>query len=193
MAKSSKPPAGKASRKKALKKTKRSNFTIGLIMFFIGTLLVLRHTAVFFVAAMLPSIVAAIVDQGNPKYHLRIVGCMNFAGVFPFLAELYRNDNNADAVKEMMLTPSVWATVWIFAGLGWLAWFIAPRIVVTMMNFFSDNKVATLENEQDKLIEEWGDGVRNVSRIIANNPALAAAAFPHSMEEDTTDISPDAS
>lgn len=122
-------------------------------------IVILKHSFIFLLAGMLPSIVAWIVDRSRSKLQFRTVAAMNFSGVAPYMAMLIKQNNSTEAVQAVMATPEAWLVMYSAAGFGWGIVLFTPYFIRSAMNFFSDNKIHKLEAEQKELIEEWGTGV----------------------------------
>lgn len=149
----------KKAAKKRKKKKSSSGYAIMLIIFSAGLIVLIKHSFIFLLAGMLPTIVASIVDQSRGKMQFKTVAALNFSGIAPFMVTLMHQGHAAPAVQTMMGDTSVWLTIYGSATVGWaLVWF-CPWIVRFSIEFFSDNKVKGIESEQRKLKEEWGDDV----------------------------------
>jgi hypothetical protein len=152
-------PAARKGRKKAVRPA-----STGFALKFIGISFILavliQHSFIFLIAGMLPAIVASIVDRSFSRYQFKTVASLNLAGVAPYLAELIEDKNSASAVQSMISQPGVWLVMYSCAGAGWLVAHLSPKLVRHVIEMFSDNKIFAIEKEQNKLIEEWGNDIR---------------------------------
>jgi hypothetical protein len=140
------------------KKTSKGRFLVVLI-FCIIMMVVLKHGFIFFLAGMLPAIVAYIVDRSENHFQFKTVGAMNLAGVAPYLSSLVNQGNSSSAVQLAMADANAWLVMYSSAAFGWALVFFMPLFIRSAMEFFSDNKIQQLQEEQKELIEEWGEEV----------------------------------
>lgn len=126
----------------------------GLVMvaFFMPTLLLLAF-------AMLPTFVAIVVDRGPKRYGGATVGGMNFAGVAPYLMDLWTGAN--DVPHALTILSDVFALVVIFgaAAFGWLLYSATPGVVGAFIGMTSTRRIAALRTRQQELLREWGPEV----------------------------------
>lgn len=121
---------------------------------------IMQHGYIFFLAGMLPTIVARMVDRTKRKYYFSIVMGFNLAGVVPFMADLWRSDNSAAAVESMFADPYVWLVMYGMAAIGWVLIFTSPEAAMKVVRVLNQGKVQALEKEQRELLEEWGPELR---------------------------------
>jgi hypothetical protein len=155
-----------AKPQKKKKSTKKSSagrgkfFSLRLLGLCLLLIFLIKHSFIFVIAGMLPTIVASIVDTSRSRSLFKAVAAFNFCGVAPYLADLLSRGNTSSAVQEMMFTPTVWLTMYAASGLGWAAVYLMPALAKSIVMQFSDNKVSKIEKEQKELIEEWGVEVK---------------------------------
>jgi len=119
-----------------------------------------KHSFIFFLAGMLPSIVARLVDKTRDRLYFIIVAGFNFAGVAPFMLDLWNRGNTANAVQEVANNVYAWLIMFSMAGIGWLMIIFLPGVVYSILTSIANNRVSNLEREQYELIEEWGADVK---------------------------------
>lgn len=155
-----------AAKKKKVPASKRRSrqedfsFPVKLIGISLILVVFIKHSFIFLIAGMLPSIVVAIVDNSRSRFLFKTVAAFNFSGVAPYMADLMLRNNTASAVQEMVGTPTVWLVMYVAAAIGWMMVKLAPALIKAVMTQFSDNKVTKIETDQKKLIEEWGPEVK---------------------------------
>lgn len=152
-----------ATKKVRKVKKRKGNSPIKVAVLCLGLIFLIKHSFIFLLAGMLPTIVASLVDQSEGRMQFKTVGCLNLAGMAPFLTELHVQHHASTAVQNVMGDPSTWLIVYSSAALGWLLVWLCPWLVKFSIEFFSDNKVKTIENEQQKLEEEWGSEIKTGS------------------------------
>lgn len=126
----------------------------GLVMvaFFMPTLLLLAF-------AMLPTFVAIVVDRGPKRYGGVTVGGLNFAGLAPYLMDLWGGAN--DVPHALTILSDVFALMVIFgaASFGWLLYTATPGLVGAFIGMTSTRRIAALRTRQQELLREWGPEV----------------------------------
>ncbi|MBO6562005.1 MAG: hypothetical protein JJ959_15775 [Nisaea sp.] len=129
-------------------------FTIvgGLMLFTLPTVLLLG-------IVMMPTFAAMAIDRRREKYTTLCVGCMNFVGVLPFVAQLWTEGHSYERAFAIMADPFAWLTMLGAAGLGWCIYLIAPGIVSMGIAMRIEQRISRLRRRQRELVEEWGPGV----------------------------------
>jgi Na+/proline symporter len=120
-------------------------------------------TVLVLMVGMLPTLAAMLTDRRRERYTTLCVGCMNFVGVMPFVAELWTKDHSFDKAFKIMLDPFAWLSMLGAAGIGWCIYFVAPSIVAMYMAARIEQRIASLRRRQRELVEEWGPGVAGSS------------------------------
>jgi hypothetical protein len=135
---------------------------VGLLVFTLPTVLVL-------ITGMVPSFIAYATDRRREKYKTLSVGCMNLLGLLPLLTMLWTKDHSFDMAFSLFVDPFNWLVVLGSAATGWTIFLIAPSVVAMFLSARIELSVDRLKRRQNKLIEEWGDGVsgNNDSRATA--------------------------
>ena len=92
---------------------------------------------------------------------------MNLLGVLPLLTMLWTKDHSFDMAFKLFMDPFNWLIVLGAAATGWTIFLIAPSVVAMFLSARIELSVDRLKRRQNKLIEEWGDGVsgNNESRV----------------------------
>jgi uncharacterized membrane protein len=137
---------------------KYTSLVIRIIAFAIafGVLFISKYVFVFFVAAMLPTVGAVIIDKRDTKCVSATICTFNLIGVMPFLFEILRSSNMNSAAKMIISDILTWLTVYIAAFVGQLVVWILPEIVAKIYLAKSTIMISMLESKRDKLCEEWG-------------------------------------
>jgi hypothetical protein len=135
---------------------------LGFIALFAAMILLLVSMAslVLVVFGMLPTFVALLIDRSAQRFAFYSVLAMNFAGVFPFLLDLWMGSNSMSMAVDSLTD--------VFS-----LYIITPPIVTTAMTFIAQRRVAILRARQKKLLAEWGEEVTGES-----------ASVPHDMDEE---------
>ena len=138
----------------------------GILCLVILLVMIALPTVIILFFGMLPSLVAFIVDRSARKSQAICVGSMNFAGVFPFLMELWVDtDNSYEAATEIFSDVFIIALMYSAAAFGYLMYMVIPPMVTTFLNVMAQRRIALLSAAQKKIIGEWGP---EVAQIVAD-------------------------
>lgn len=159
--------SSKSTVKKALKQRKK-RASVGIKWWHIALLLIagltlvvlIKHSFIFMLAGMLPSIVALIVDRSHRKDAFKTVTSMNLAGVLPYLYELWLQGNTVESVQNMVGQMEVWLVIYAAAGAGWIMTWFGPRASQVVMEMVALLQTARLEASQKHLVDEWGPEIK---------------------------------
>lgn len=126
-------------------------------------LVILLQTGfIFLMLALLPAIVAYYVDTLPGKAAFQTVFSCNLAAALPFflpLAQLGLRFKHND-ITELMNKPHVWLIIYGGAAVGWCLIYMCRFIARIYMLAHYDYKITNLEQFQKKLVEEWGEEVK---------------------------------
>lgn len=140
---------------------KKGGFANGLGMLVMGVPLVILFlpTVVLLMFAMLPTVVAYMVERGPHRYGYICVGGLNFAGVSPYLLNMWFERH--DITMTLDILSNVFALMMIYgaAAFGWLLYTATPSLVGSFLSLTSSRRIAALKAQQRKLIEDWGTEV----------------------------------
>lgn len=153
------------------KKRKRSKLKVILYIFsFMLLIVTLSFGAVLFTLGMLPSFVASYVDGSDDRNHFRVVAACNFAGVLPFIVDLFRKGEiTSDSVYSVLFTPYVWLVMYGAAAFGWALVWLFPRAVHFVLQIVQKSSANGLREKQQQIVDEWGSEVEVTSRRALRN------------------------
>ena len=139
-------------------------------------LLTALPTAIVGVVGMVPTLVTFIVDLTPGRYACRCVGALNFAGVVPFLRELWSGGNNLAAAVRIIGEPNSWLISYGAAAFGWALFLSLPGMIAAFSMLDAKRRVYALRDKQHRLVREWGKSIageqwRGLSREIAPDDA----------------------
>lgn len=109
-----------------------------------------------FVAGMVPTIIAWIVDRDPEKHAPMTVGAMNFCGILPFILDLWKHQHTIPAASKTLADPLTWLIMLGSAAIGWIIYFIVPPMVVSFELTRSQRRVESLKTKKKELTDEWG-------------------------------------
>ncbi len=124
----------------------------------------------FFVLGMLPAILSMFLDKGAGRFASKTVTAFNFVGIVPFLFEIAQAFDRSVAAQRLMLDFWVWVVVYGTASLGWLTIWLFPQVTVIIFAMRAESKINKLQEEQKKLIEEWGEEVKEATKFKKKKP-----------------------
>lgn len=148
------------SKAPAKPKAKKSKWMPVLLLVFIIGIVTMQHAFLFVFIALLPSIVAYIVDR-NPNYSVFFtVACLNVSGLLPFLLEIVFSPKLIEAASARMGDVYTWLVIYSAAAVGWALVILCPTVCKLVLQGMRRGQIMHLENQQRKLIEEWGPEIR---------------------------------
>jgi hypothetical protein len=155
-----KPAASKASKAAGPPKPARKKGTIPLLVAGVMLALALLPSTLVLIPAMLPTLVARVVDP-VPGRHLTItVGALNFAGSLWFMYDLWSVGQTFSAIVPTLSDMIGWLAALVGAGMGWVIYSLTPSLARGIANAKSNARLKGLRKGQEELVEQWGDPVR---------------------------------
>lgn len=163
-----------AQRRKKQQASGGSLFTVLLV----GTVLAIfaLPLLIVFVAGMIPTVVAAIVDRDPEKLAAISVGPLNFAGTLPIMLEVMQNGNDMGAMGIALGSPFSWLVMYGAAGFGWLLYMGLPAMTSNVVAKQSERQIEKLIERQRELVGEWGPEVAAGDLDAPEPPSDSAAA-----------------
>ncbi|MCQ2965722.1 MAG: hypothetical protein MJ250_03155 [Alphaproteobacteria bacterium] len=152
--------------KKSNRKKFMSTFSACLIM--LPLFFMLRSTVFFLSMAMLPTLLSLIFEnkaQGKYRHRWLCIGSMNFAGAFPFLLKMWRNENTLEGALSFFFNPSSMMIILGMVLIGFLFSRGVPTIVLSYLEQKDKYHVHSLREKQNRLIELWGPEVANLVNV----------------------------
>jgi hypothetical protein len=151
---------GKAAKADNENTKKRSNRTIiWLIIVSVFMVAFLRTGFIFFILAILPSVVAFYIDRSYTRSTFHTVFACNLSGALPFLARILKNGAAQAEIQVVMSDPLNWMIIYASAGFGWLLVYAAPTFAQGFINMLHQNQIRRLDRMQRRIINEWGKEV----------------------------------
>lgn len=130
----------------------------GLFLLMLGFVLALP-TVPLLIVGMIPTAVAFFVDRSPGKSAAICVLGLNFAGVAPFIAILWRGSNTLTQSFSMLGDVYVWFVMYGAAALGWLLSMGLAPLVASFLKILAAQQIAALRAQQAELRDEWGIAV----------------------------------
>jgi hypothetical protein len=130
-------------------------------------LLLLPSTLVL-IPAMVPTLVARVVDPA-PGRHLTItVGSLNFAGALWFMHDLWADGQTFAAIMPTLGDMLGWLSALVGAGMGWVIYSLMPILSRSIATAKSNLRLRSVRKAQEDLVEQWGDPVRGGHTLPAS-------------------------
>ena len=123
---------------------------------------VLLPTVIFLGFALLPSVVAIIIERGKGYYAGVCVGAMNAAGCAPYLASLWFEEHSVPNAFAMLSDVFALLVIFACAAFGWAIYAVTPSVVSTFMTMTAGRRITTLREQQRELVQKWGPDVESV-------------------------------
>ena len=112
--------------------------------------------AIVLVAALVPSLVARLVDSSPRHYLTFTVFSLNLVGSLYFVHELIAMGNSLDVLSIVLQDAIGWLAAFAGAGCGWLLFLSMPAFVGKLAEAQSALRMRRVHRDQTQLIEEWG-------------------------------------
>lgn len=115
--------------------------------------------AIVLVAALVPSMVARMVDSGPGRYLTFAVLSFNLVGALYFVHLVLTQGNSLAAAMMVLRDPIGWLAALSGAGCGWLLYLAMPPLIAKMAEAQSALRMRRVHRDQSQLVSEWGEGV----------------------------------
>jgi hypothetical protein len=147
---------------------KKKGGALGWLSFVFG----LAVAAAFFgatmaviVAGMLPTIVALITDRSPQKHQAIAISVLNFAGVLPFIMDLWSGGRGMAGAMAILMEPTAWFAMYGAAGIGWAIYTYVPKVIGLYTTQRAEAGIATRRALQKRLVARWGEKVTSTKHI----------------------------
>ncbi|HLF58701.1 MAG TPA: hypothetical protein VI732_03640 [Alphaproteobacteria bacterium] len=153
--------ADQSGRRRAAAGRDGSNASVLLVMGFgllAVSMVVALPTVPIVLLGMIPTAVALFVDRSPHKSAAICVAGLNFAGVAPFVAILWRGPNTLYHSISMLGDVYTWLAMYGAAAIGWILNLGLQPLAASMLRIRGAQQIASLRAQQAKLREDWGIG-----------------------------------
>lgn len=120
--------------------------------------------AIVLAAALVPSLVARLVDSSQGRYLTLTVFSLNLVGALYFVHELLAMGNDFDVLAIVLRDSIGWLAALSGAGCGWLLFLAMPPVIAKMAEAQSALRMRRVHRDQAQLVEEWGQVVTQPDR-----------------------------
>jgi membrane associated rhomboid family serine protease len=115
--------------------------------------------AIVMVAALVPSVVARIVDTHPNRYLTFTVLGLNLVGSLYFVHRVLTMGNSLEVVALVLQDSIAWLAALSGAGCGWLLYLAVPPLIAKAAEAQSAMRLRRVHRDQTQLINEWGEVV----------------------------------
>ena len=119
---------------------------------------------IFFVAGMLPTLVAFFGASAQDRYRILCIFNFNLCGMFPYLYRMVSADDQMSLLADFMMDPMVWMIMYGGASVGWIIYTFVPLVVRFTIGSYLGSKITNLKKDQIPLVEEWGNEVKTYAQ-----------------------------
>jgi hypothetical protein len=90
---------------------------------------------------------------------------MNFAGLVPFLIDLWVKGQTMENAFVILRNPSNWLIILGAAGIGQLIVFAVPQAMASMTLAHAESRLKTLKQNLEQLKTSWGPEVATTKPV----------------------------
>lgn len=140
------------------KKGGKAGFFFILILFALAAPFFMP-TLTLLLVGLLPTFVALITDTDPQKSSTASIGAMNFAGLVPFLIDLWAKGQTMENAFILLRNPSNWLIILGAAAVGQLIVFAVPQVMASMTFISAESRLKLLKRNLEQLKTSWGPDV----------------------------------
>lgn len=116
-------------------------------------------TLIVFIVGMLPGLASWVTDRTDQKYGFFCIGGLNFAGVFPYLMDLWWGNHTLSGATDIITNVFSLAVMYGAAMAGWFIYTVVPPTITSFMTVLAERRLSALRANQRRIVEEWGEEV----------------------------------
>ncbi|MGD9639378.1 MAG: hypothetical protein AB7U85_10060 [Alphaproteobacteria bacterium] len=131
-----------------------------LIILIMPVLIVIHPTIIFLSFAMLPTLIAFVLEKNKYQYKWLCIGGFNISGSFYYLLKMWFGSHTITEALNILLDVTSLIVIYGSACFGLLVYTIFPIIVGTLSQLAAYRRANNLKIVQQKLIENWGEEVK---------------------------------
>lgn len=140
---------------------KRSTFFLYAVIA-IPIALMIIPTMIVLSVALVPTLVAFLLERRKGFYGGLTVGAMNLAGAAPFLADLWFGGHTFQIAVGIITNVFAWMSFYGAALFGWAIYSTTPSVISAFMAMTADRRIASLREQQKDLVQKWGPDVESI-------------------------------
>jgi len=133
--------------------------TYVMIALAVPVAVIMLPSAIVLAAAMVPTMVAWVIDPSGKRYLVATVGAMNFAGALFFLVLLWADIPDVQHALHVLRNLYGWLIAYGAAAVGYGVHFMMPRLTESIVRFRASSRLGKLEKHMKEMVDEWGAAV----------------------------------
>lgn len=139
----------------------------GIFVLVIGLMAASLPSVLLLAFGLLPTLVAAIIDQSHRRSATYCVAAMNVCGLFPYLLQLWFRSHSLEAAAAILTDVFALLVIYGAAAFGWLIFVMMPPVVASFLTVLSQRRVSQLRSMQKRILQEWGEGVAKSQQVAS--------------------------
>lgn len=147
--------------RKGEKKKQGGGAKLVVLMALIGCMVPFGIPTLIVCIGLVPTLVALLTDTDQNRSSLATIGYLNFAGVLPFLIDLWSHGQTMAAAMAIVRQPSSWVIMLGAAGIGHLILYAVPPVIASVVLINEERRLKTLREGLQQLEAIWGTEVTN--------------------------------
>jgi hypothetical protein len=160
-----------AKKKEEAKKKSGKSGVVGIMILLGCATPFIVPTVMLLVIGLIPTYVELAIDNDRQKSGAVSVGAMNFAGIVPFIIDLWSKGQTMQDALQIMASANTWLVILGAAGIGKLIVHTIPQALATLTLTHAESRVKSLRKNLDMLKDSWGPDVatnKPVDSLIPN-------------------------
>jgi hypothetical protein len=137
------------------------------IFMLLVTAVIFLPTTIVWSICMLPTLVAAIIDNHPQKTAWLTVGAMNAGFTVPIWFSLLESGQYSmldagraiPAAFQLIGQPTTIMISYAGAAIGWFVYYKVPPLVAAFVQSKNERRLRDIDKRQKALIKKWGEGV----------------------------------
>jgi hypothetical protein len=121
--------------------------------------IIMLPSAIVLAAAMVPTMVAWVIDPKGKRFLMATVGAMNFAGSLFFLVLLWADIPDLQHALHVLRNIYGWLIAYGAAAVGYGVHFMMPRATESIVRYRAASRLGKLEKHMKEMVDEWGAAV----------------------------------
>ena len=138
---------------------RRSKFWLYFLLISVTLIAVALPTIIVIGVGMIFSITSFFTDRTDQKYGFFCISSLNFAGLFPYLMDLWSGNHNMAGALDIITDVFALAVMYGSAAGGWIIYNVIPPVITSFMTVLTERRLSALRSNQRRIIDEWGDEV----------------------------------
>ncbi len=118
-------------------------------------LVISRYAFIFFIAAMLPTILAIFIDKNSHKCLSATLCTFNLIGVLPYLMKMWNSSSIDYVSKQILADVNTWMVIYGAAFIGQLLYISIPLLILRIYTTKVHMQVMKYRKEQQELCTKW--------------------------------------